>query len=368
MPGLYHRVNRGATPLWVMTNSFGGKEKGIDFKWKHWRLLLIALAFSIGAIVLFNLLWAGDFRGFWSQLSLRGIVMALLAVSGLWLLEAWRVQSIARAAGFTPDLGAVMRANLAAAFIAAITPAAAGGPPAHAYFLSRLGLGTERAAAVTTVRLLLNLAFFAVVSPPLFYLYRASLGLVPVLEWVVLAASVGLSGVVMGFFLMLYQSRWADAVVMAAGKVVPGGPEARRLKMEKWLSMLEGFRQSLAALLGGGWKSTAWMCLLTTCYWLGFFSLALILIESLELRVSYGGVLVRQLLLYFVVSYVPLPGASGVVELGLAALFSGVVPASFLPGFVAFWRLLTYHSNILLGGIIFWTLVRRPLPMVELQE
>ena len=46
------------------------------------------------------------------------------------------------------------------------------------------------------------------------------------------------------------------------------------------------------------------------------------------------------------------PGASGVAELGAATIFSVFVDSSILGVTVIAWRALTYHMNLLFGGIV----------------
>lgn len=333
------------------------KNPAVTFQSRHWRWLLLAVSLSVGAIILFNVLAAGNALAFFARLSPPYLVAAFLLVPLLWLAEAWRVQVIVRAAGGRLDLWPIWQANLAAAFMAAITPAAAGGPPTQIYLLARLGLSAEKAAAVVVARLLLNLAFFALLAPPLFFLYRETLGLGKIFGGLVLVAAIGLSGIVGGFFYLLFRSDLAEKLIKALAAYLPPAWFGRA---PVWERRLTSFRVSLAALLAAGWRSLLLLAALTVGYWFGFFSLALLLIRSLGLEVGYGAAVVRQVLYYFVISYVPLPGASGVAELGLAVLFATVVPQPLLPGFVAAWRFLTYHLNILSGGPLFWLLLRQP--------
>lgn len=333
------------------------RNPAVTFQSRHWRWLFLAIFLSIGAIILFNALAAGNVVAFLARLSPSYLVAALLLVPLLWLLEAWRVQAIIRASGASLAFWPIWQANLAAAFMAAITPAAAGGPPTQAYLLARLGLGAERAAAVVVARLLLNLAFFALLAPPLFFIYRGSLGLGKGLGTLIVVAAAGLGLVGGGFFYFLHRLDLAEKLLKALAAHLP---PSWCLPLAAWQDRLAAFRASLAALLAAGWRPLLLLGALTVGYWLCFFSLALLLIRALGLEVPYGAALVRQVLYYFLVSYVPLPGASGVAELGLAALFAALVPSSLLPGFVAAWRFLTYHSNILCGGLLFWLLLRRP--------
>lgn len=331
------------------------------FTRRHWRFLFLAIALSVGALVLFHVLTAGNLVGFLARLSSSYLAAAFGLVPLLWLVEGWRVQLIVRIGGEWLGFWPVWQANLATAFMAAITPAGAGGPPTQVFLLHHLGVSVARAASVAVARLFLNLGFFAVVSPPLFYWYREGLNLPGPLGGLVLGVAFGLSGLIFAFFYLLYRSDLGERLLSAIARHLPAAWSARLPEgAAAWRERLDAFRSSLAALFLAGWRPLLLLIGLTALYWLGFFSLAFLLIRSLGVEVTYGTTLVRQLLYYFLVSYVPLPGAGGVAELGLALLLAPLVPRPFLPGVVAAWRFLTYYLNILVGGPFLWLLLRQP--------
>ncbi|MCR4419773.1 MAG: lysylphosphatidylglycerol synthase transmembrane domain-containing protein [Clostridia bacterium] len=352
----------------IFTAFFGvrvvaGRE-AVSGTWRrgYWQWLLLALALSVGTLFLYSLRTAGSALAWFGRVSGTGMLAVLALVGCLWLLEAWRVQSLVRAAGGRVGVGQVLQANLAAAFVAAVTPAAGGGPPAHVYFLTRVGLGPERAAAVVTARLLLNLVFFAFMGPPLFLLYRHTLRLPAPLELVILGAALGLAGLITGLLYLLFRSGLAERVL---GYVARIAARLHRQWSEEDIlnalsTRLDEFRSSLAAVAAASWYLRLLLLFLTTGYWIGFFSIIPLLSYTLGLRLDLPSVAARQFLYFFIVSYVPLPGASGAAELSLAALLSGLVPQSLLPGLVATWRFFTYHLNLLVGGAMVWWLSRRP--------
>jgi uncharacterized protein (TIRG00374 family) len=282
----------------------------------------------------------------------------------LWLIEAARVQVLAWTVGFHAPLRTVLAVNLATAFLAAITPASSGGPPAQIYFLSRLGLAPEKAAAVVTGKLLLNLAFFAVLAPPLFLYYRQALRLEAMVQLIAVVAAVGLSGIMVALFFLLFRSSLAERLLLLVARVAwrlrPAWRKREAEVLAVWHSRLDQFRSSLLALLDAGWNLRLLLVLLTGAYWFGFFSLLPLLAYSLGLRMNFLTVMGRQFLYYFLVGYVPLPGASGAAELSLAALLSGLVPGPLLTGLIAAWRFLTYHLNLLVGGPLIWWWSRQP--------
>jgi len=59
-----------------------------------------------------------------------------------------------------------------------------------------------------------------------------------------------------------------------------------------------------------------------------------------------------QIILAMILIVPATPGASGVAELGAVPIFSTFVSAPILGVTVLAWRAVTYHMNLLLGGII----------------
>ncbi|MGB9920359.1 MAG: lysylphosphatidylglycerol synthase transmembrane domain-containing protein [Moorellales bacterium] len=335
----------------------------------YWRWLLLALALSVGALVLLGVRAAGEVFLFWTRASGPGLGLAFTVVVLLWLVEAARVQALVRTVGFSAPLRTLLVVNLAAAFVAAVTPASSGGPPAQVYFLSRLGLAPEKAAAAVTGKLLLNLAFFAVLAPPLFILYRQTLHLGATVQVLAVVGALGLTGIVMALFFLLLHSSLAEQLLVLLARTVlrlrPADREREAEVLEIWRSRLEGFRCSLLALLGTDWSLRLRLVLLTGAYWFGFFSLLPLLAYSLGLRINFVTAVGRQFLYYFLVGYVPLPGASGAAELSLAALLSGLVPGPLVTGLIAAWRFFTYHVNLLVGAPLIWWCSRQMLSLAS---
>jgi uncharacterized membrane protein YbhN (UPF0104 family) len=58
--------------------------------------------------------------------------------------------------------------------------------------------------------------------------------------------------------------------------------------------------------------------------------------------------------------FIPTPGASGVAEVGFAALFSPVCPGELLSIYMLLWRFFTFYLGVIIGGIIVINILRPP--------
>ena len=82
--------------------------------------------------------------------------------------------------------------------------------------------------------------------------------------------------------------------------------------------------------------------------------------ENIPLMIVVATSIISQL----ITIWVPTPGASGGVEIGLGTLFKGLVanPGNLSP-FVLVYRLIDYHLNMLVGlPIAFWALGKKVKP------
>ena len=98
-------------------------------------------------------------------------------------------------------------------------------------------------------------------------------------------------------------------------------------------------------------------------YWLCAFSIAPFLIYSFGLwgpEIFLRSILI-QFILTFVMSYIPIPGGSGVMELGFFSMFV-FIPIQIRALIVLIWRFLSYHMCTFVGGVILIRLINHRPP------
>src|SRR5690606_8283622 len=109
----------------------------------------------------------------------------------------------------------------------------------------------------------------------------------------------------------------------------------------------------------GGWGG--WALVGAAAYQLYFlliFSTVPALAKGLGSNPPYWHVVAVQVPIYLLGSIIPTPGASGGLELGLAAGLLNHVPEYEIGIIVAAWRLLTYHLVLVVGGVVLLFFVR----------
>lgn len=333
---------------------------------RNWWLFLAFLLSGGGIAVVFFFTWEENPGQVFRLLEPFYLFLALLTVGSLWLIEGLRTKVVARLVGEQIRLLPAVKIYLASSFMANITPLTAGGPPAQAYFLYRYGIPLEKGLVVVAVRVLLTTGFFLVAVPFTLAVYWPLFSFSAALSYLLGGVLVFMISMLALFFYLIWRpvrmhflTRWLFSLPPFSRFVTNPQKLGRTVYKE-----VKRFNESLQILLRGDKYQLSVVLFYTFLFWFLFFSLGPLLLVGLGLSAPFSAVVARQIVLFFLISYVPLPGGSGVAELGLASLFAPVVPKYLLGSFVGGWRFLTYHSSILAGAPFFLRLAHTP-PLAE---
>ncbi|OAA30713.1 hypothetical protein AT15_09820 [Kosmotoga arenicorallina S304] len=247
-----------------------------------------------------------------------------------------------------------------------LTPFAAGGQPYQIYDLSKRGIETTTAAAVVISRYVVNnvaililaliflpkywKAFLKIPGIGIFAFIGAFLTIALLIFLVTLSYS---RKMLMKFLDALLKPRFLRRLI---AKFLECKPEEVRDHLVK---KFEEFNYYMKLI----WKKGPHYMLvdigLSILFSLTFkFIIYFILIGFFDasnnpLNVPFVEIWGVQELLFLVAYYVPTPGASGALELGLFYMLGGTLPRGIISLAVALWRLLTYHFMIVLGTLVF---------------
>ncbi len=127
------------------------------------------------------------------------------------------------------------------------------------------------------------------------------------------------------------------------------------------MTTAEEFRANLSLIFKEKKGQLLIVFLLTILYWPLYLAIApVMLLFGLGMKVVLTTVLVVQFVWLFLISCVPVPGGSGVTEIGFAALFKLFgVPQHLLGIFVVIWRVFTFYLNTFVGGAAFMRIVAK---------
>lgn len=343
--------------------------KQLPINFKKWfrgglSIVLVCTLISSG-FILFSSLRSGQ-RIPLNQLNLQAFGLALLALIASWFIEAFRIHLIATGLGEKISLVKMFNINLASAFIGNITPFASGGVPTQIYLLCQTGIQPGKSSAIVTLRVISTTLFFTILAPLflIFYHTTFSFGVLRQITTIAIPVAVVISLLLIIF---IVRPKLAKTLICLPLQKLQARTHRFRFQakiepyLNKFLAEVETFHESIRAFRKG-WHFL-FVILATLAYWACFFMIVPFLIYSFGLNTE--GVFLKSILiqfvLLFVIAYIPVPGGSGLMELGFFSMFV-FIPTQIRAIILLLWRLLSYHLATFVGGIILLRLLNRPVP------
>ncbi len=229
----------------------------------------------------------------------------------------------------------VLEVFLVGFFFSASTPFQGGGFAFQMYLLSKKGVSPGESSAAITLKGMTNFLFLVLLAPFLVY----SLGI----AWAYRPLKFVIPAVVVITILIFILARWPIFVV-----------KWRKYRLINWfLHELELFNESFGTLLNlRRWRMLSLIAFLTVIS----VSLHLLMVPAIFYGIGVKVPVLKAITLHILTQilfiYSPTPGASGVMELGGAFVFSSICPKHLIGIFTAIWRFFTYYLSAFIGGIL----------------
>ncbi|HHW12513.1 MAG TPA: flippase-like domain-containing protein [Firmicutes bacterium] len=324
----------------------------------------IAITFIIGLFTIVGLLFSSTTPATWRSLRMihpKNICLMVGVVVVSWLVEGWRVKTIAYLLGEQISFLDTLRINLATIFSGNITPLYSGSVPTQVYLLHQQGISIGKASAIVTIRVTFTSLLVSIGGPFLLFLFRGKLlneiglvGLAGFLNYIIIGALI-FAGVLLFF---LFRPTKGSFLIKKFFRLKPVqkilGPSAETY-CQKLLTEWEEFRASLSTLAKDKILPLLFVIFLTLCSWLSTLLMAPVVMMAFGVNIhgKIFRILLLEYVIYFLLSFVPIPGGSGVAEIGFFSLFAIYLPKHLQAISVTIWRLLSYYLNTLVGGVCF---------------
>lgn len=283
----------------------------------------------------------------------------LAAVGGLLLaftMAAIRLRYMCWQLGHRLRLFHALRAHILGMFSATVTPGGSGATPALALALQgqRLPPGVAWAVGVAVFG---ADALFHTWGLPIALGLLYALGLYPhTPAWVALGTlTVVLSAAVA--YLVQFRLAWLEPVA----RWLLRGPLVRWRR--RGLRFVETMLESNRLFKNAPARFHLTLQAVTAASWISFFSVLYFVARSLGLLVSLPAIEAAQMVVTVMSTFVPTPGGSGFLELGISYALVSSGGSGSVPAVVLLWRALTYYSIFLLGPLLGgYLLTQRVLP------
>jgi uncharacterized protein (TIRG00374 family) len=327
-------------------------------KWLITALIISAISIALVTGLTFNSETIEALR----KIRLEYILAAALSHIFLYFIWGFRTQALCDALGYKVSVIKLTEIVTSSTFLAGITPYCAGGDLLRMHLLNKNGIPPGRATAIVAGERLLDALFIFSCLP--FSLYI--LGDMNLNYKFDVAFVIAISLVFTILFFLIY-GIWKPGKVKhlihrIAGKLAPflgkRTDDALFHLTEQIDEEIDHFHDSVRIFFSEGRKGVLWGMVYTLLFWIVDFSLLVLILMGLSQKPSILTVFAAQVLLTVVLLVPATPGASGVAELGAASIFLIFISSSVLGITVLAWRALTYHMNLLLGGIMSLKILR----------
>ena len=325
------------------------------------RGFISAVALSAATLIVISLLTLD--RGTFSALSGLSPGFFLLAAAlslGRWLWSVARMRLLVAYAGRHLRLRDILKTVYAGYFAGLITPLRAGGVTGEMVFLYEYGLGAGEAVAVVSFGACLSTALLMLSFPFVIWLARSHIELSLSLQGVLFSA---LAAGILYLSLVLWAILRPQATV---GKTLlehsPSFLRDRpryRLFLLRLSAEIQAFADSLRQLARIGWVRMTAVVALTFLYWLtGFFA-----VPAAVVGLGYGScfwqAVIAQLVVHILMPFIPIPGGSGIGEVGFLFVYRSIIPHAGVAGLLTLiWRFIDFYLGLLVGGAAFILVMR----------
>ncbi|MDY6964548.1 MAG: flippase-like domain-containing protein [Halobacteriota archaeon] len=315
---------------------------------KRW--LIISLLISLGtlsAILTVIPETAVTKETFISLANVKPQYLLLAIVFHLLAMVAWgmRIKVMCGAVGSKISFLDSMKVIIPSLFAACITPSKFGGEPVRIYLLNKKGISYGDATAVVVGERLLDAVFLGIAMPISLFIFKDYYNVVqlpvfiPAVIFFILLMSILIYIVTKPEKIKNFSSRFAHF-----------------LRLDRYIDRIrteiDDFHASFWRFVREGKRSLSVGMVLTALFWLLDLVIASLILIGLGLNAKWIASLAAQVIMAVFITIPLTPGSSGIAELGIASLYSVLMPASMLGVFTLTWRFVTYYINLIIGGSI----------------
>jgi uncharacterized protein (TIRG00374 family) len=323
--------------------------------YKKW--LIIALIISIVSIILVtSLTFNSETLEALKIIKPEYILLAALSHILLYFIWGFRIKVLCEALGHT--IGSIKSTEIviSSAFLAAITPAFAGGELLKMHLLNKHEMPLGKATAVVVGERLLDALVIFSCLPFALYIFKDTLSSYE-LDVAFLIANVLLFVSLFVFIYAVWKPENVKNILhIILEKLAPFLSKKTDATLasiiEKVDREIDHFHESVKIFFSEGKKGLFWGTVSTILFWVVDFFLLVLILEGLSQKESILTVFAAQVILAVIMIIPATPGASGVAELGAASIFSIFISSSVLGIAVIAWRAMTYHFNLFFGGLM----------------
>jgi uncharacterized protein (TIRG00374 family) len=317
------------------------------------RIFLVITILAIIVVMVFTV-DRETYRAFGQMVPFFLLLTLGLALAHLYL-DFLRLQVLTWAIGKFISLRSSIEFTMGGLFLGAVTPFQSGGIPFQVYLLRREGFTIGEGTAIILFRAVLALGVVFVALPGIIYYYQV-ISTAQVLKSILNYLFFFYLFAIIALLLILYRTEQVRRGLHRFGdflrkRRIIKSDRSRRF-VDRILDEVENFKKSVVLFFRAGKWKTVLSFLLTLISMGIYFLIAPALLYGLGVQVPIIKAAILQLVLTYLLAFIPTPGASGVAELGGFSLFALICPKELLGIYVLLWRFFTFYISVIIGGMV----------------
>ena len=321
------------------------------------KMLAVGIAISIISTLLV-LLFTVDANTFTylKKINPFWFFLALLVNISAWFIWGFQTKILANTLGSEISFLAATKIITSSLLFTLITPSNIGGEPARIYLLKKSGMKLGDATAVVIEERILGVIFFIIlILLAVFLLPEGLLDNNGHVKWLFGLIS---TLIVLFFFVFIYFLLWTESakkilffLVNKITKIIQK-EETGRVLIKNLNLTIDDFSKSIKLLLSKNKLILLASFFCTALHWILIFSIPSFLLIGLGQDPIWLISILLQVILTLITMLPITPGGAGIAEIGFVSLYSPFVSLSLIPIIMIGWRVTTFHSAILISGLI----------------
>ena len=339
------------------------EEKGISGKQLARETFYAILAGIVGIIFVSIITHNWDFISMIKSFKVSYLVFAFSLMFLDWIIEAYVIKIIANALEYKIVFKDCLNIFLIGGFFSRITPfAGGGGEPFQIFLLSRdnavkPGDSTAIVAIKTFIGTFTRLSVFALL-PMWIALTKTQWHLSETTNNLI---NIGIILTLIFFLFFVFSifkphvvEKWIEGLsrkkffsrIIPKVKLESSIEQMRKIVMDYETARNKMFTSRKVYILHA--------FILSFVAWGLVWFTPVILLRGLGVQSPWPQIVITALIFFIASAYIPTPGGSGTAEIGILALFAGLIPQPLIGVFVIVWRVFSHYLLIIFGGITTW--------------
>ncbi|WP_026895107.1 lysylphosphatidylglycerol synthase transmembrane domain-containing protein [Clostridiisalibacter paucivorans] len=282
------------------------------------------------------------------------ILLSLLSMIIFWILDGQILFNVIKMMGIEFRYIYAIKTIFVGQYFMSITPFSSGGPPALIYSLKKHGVKVWDGSIIILVKYIINeiaLGIFIVIG----YMYNKNI-LDSELKYIKPFILFGIVvSIIIGFFILInflnteFTERLIKYLLSFMKKI---GLSKKKKMISKIEHTVEEYKISVEKIKNTR-KIVIKIVILNILKLLIYYNITYLVFRTFgDFDIKVKNIITLQPLLEIAIAYIPIPGKSGAAEAGFYLMFQGIFSSEKLIYGVILWRVVTYYSRIIVGGLI----------------